>query len=439
MQPQREEIDASFAPPWVLASASPRRAALLSAVGQHFEVEPSRVRETSRERETAAGCAARLAREKALEVSGRRRARWVLGADTLVVADGVSLGKPGTASAAAAMLRRLSGRTHEVVTAFALVDPAGRVFGERVVVSEVRFRRIEPAEVDAYVAGGEPLDKAGGYAIQGGAAAFVAELRGSHTNVVGLPMAEVEAMLRAAGLWRAGARRVTSPIGERYRAVVERVGEAAERCGRRPQEVTVVAAAKTFGVEAVREVIAAGATDIGENYVQEARRKAKDLPRDAARWHMIGRLQRNKAAQTVTLFHLVHSLDRPELARELDRSAFRAGVRARCLVEVNLAGEPSKGGADPGSLDVLLEQIAPLRHLEVLGLMSIPAPGTLDESRRSFARLRALRERLAGLRLPNVRLKELSMGMSADFEAAIEEGATIVRIGSAIFGPRTGG
>ncbi len=229
-----------------------------------------------------------------------------------------------------------------------------------------------------------------------------------------------------------------SAIGERYRSVVQRVGEAAARCGRRADEVTVVVAAKTFGVEAVREAIAAGATDIGENYVQEARRKASALARDEIRWHMIGRLQRNKAAQAIGLFHLIHSLDRIDLARELDRSSARAGVRARCLVEMNLGGESSKGGAEPQSLESLLDQIAPLRYLEVLGLMSIPPPGTADESRRSFARLHELRERLGHLRLPNVRLKELSMGMSADFEAAIEEGATIVRIGTAIFGPRMG-
>lgn len=231
---------------------------------------------------------------------------------------------------------------------------------------------------------------------------------------------------------------MTSPIGERYRAVVQRAGEAAERCGRRLADVKVVVAAKTFAVESVRQAVDAGATDIGENYVQEARRKAKDLARDEVRWHLIGRLQRNKAAQVVALFHLVHSVDRVELARELDRSASRAGVRARCLVEVNLGGESSKGGVDPQSLGALLEEIAPLRHLEVLGLMSIPPPGTADESRRSFARLREIRERFGHLRLPNVRLKELSMGMSADFEAAIEEGATMVRIGTAIFGPRTG-
>ncbi len=208
LRPQREEIDASAATRWVLASASPRRAALLSAAGQRFEVEPSRVQEAARDGEAAREFAARLAREKALEIAGRRPGRWVLGADTLVIVDGAPLGKPGTASEAATMLRRLSGRVHEVVTAFALVDPARHVFHESAVISEVRFRRLDPAEIDAYVAGGEPLDMAGGYAIQGGAVAFVVELRGSLSNVIGLPMAEVEATLRAAGLWHV-------PRGER--------------------------------------------------------------------------------------------------------------------------------------------------------------------------------------------------------------------------------
>jgi PLP dependent protein len=230
---------------------------------------------------------------------------------------------------------------------------------------------------------------------------------------------------------------VTATIADRYRTVVARVTEAAIRARRDPGEVTIVVAAKTFSVDAIREVTAAGARDIGENYVQEARRKAADLDAESVRWHLIGRLQRNKAALAVKLFHLVHSLDRIELARDLNAAAMRAGVHARCLIEVNLGEETTKGGATIDALPSLLEAAAMLPSLEIHGLMAIPPPGTLEESRRSFAKLRALRERLCRLRLPNVRLKELSMGMSADFEAAVEEGATMVRIGTAIFGRRS--
>lgn len=187
---------------WILASGSARRMDLLTEAGQWFEVEPSAIEEVFRPGESPTGYAARMAREKALEVAGRRRDRWVLGADTVVILDDVALGKPPDAEDAAVMLRRLSGRAHEVATAFALVDPRGGVFAENVVVTRVVFRRLDASEIATYVATGEPFDKAGAYAIQGGAGRFVTEVRGSRSNVVGLPMDEVESALRSAGLWR---------------------------------------------------------------------------------------------------------------------------------------------------------------------------------------------------------------------------------------------
>jgi PLP dependent protein len=220
-------------------------------------------------------------------------------------------------------------------------------------------------------------------------------------------------------------------IADRWRAVVERATEAAVRAGRSPEEVTVVAAAKTFGVEAVREVVAAGARDIGENYVQEARAKARAVPE--VRWHMIGRLQRNKARQAATIFQRIHSLDRIELAKALDAAAAEAKIRLRCLVEVKLGGEATKGGVEPAVVEALLGRLAALENLVIDGLMTIPPPAPARETRRRFAELRELRDRL---RPWNVQLKELSMGMSADFEEAIAEGATMVRVGTAIFGPR---
>lgn len=228
-----------------------------------------------------------------------------------------------------------------------------------------------------------------------------------------------------------------SGIAERYRAIVERVAEVASRVGRAPDSVTVVAAAKTFGPEAVRQLVAAGGRDVGENYVQEARRKRTDVRGPDVRWHLIGRLQRNKAAAAVELFDLIHTLDRIELGRELDRAASRRGIRVRCLIEVNLAGESTKAGVAPQALPRLVEEIGSLAHLDVLGLMTIPPPRAADGGRRSFAALRELAGRASGLRPDNVQFKELSMGMSADFETAIEEGATMVRIGTAIFGPRS--
>jgi septum formation protein len=183
----------------VLASESPRRRELLARIGQPFEVEASGVDECVEAGEDPVTFASRLARDKASEVSRRRPDAWVLGADTIVVIDGEVLGKPADAAEARSMLHRLAGRAHEVVTAYALVGPGGAVFEERQVRSTVVFRDLTPGEIESYVAGGEPFGKAGAYAIQGGAGAFVAELSGSFTNVVGLPLEEVSTTLSSAG------------------------------------------------------------------------------------------------------------------------------------------------------------------------------------------------------------------------------------------------
>ena len=161
----------------------------------------SRVDETPRSGEQALASAQRIARDKAREVFAQHPGRWVFAADTIVILDGQALGKPVDAADASRMLERLSGRRHEVATAFVLLDERGEVFVERVVKTEVAFRSLDSAEIAAYVASGEPFDKAGAYAVQCGGAKFVAELRGSRSNVIGLPMDEVERALRGAGLW----------------------------------------------------------------------------------------------------------------------------------------------------------------------------------------------------------------------------------------------
>jgi len=210
---------------------------------------------------------------------------------------------------------------------------------------------------------------------------------------------------------------------------------AAGRAGREAASVTLVAVSKTVPVEVVREALAAGVTILGENRVQEARDKIAVLS-GRATWHLVGHLQTNKAKLAVQLFDLIHSLDSPRLAEALDRSAEQAGRVVRCLVEVNLGGEESKSGTTEEGVRPLLEEAARLAHLRIEGLMTVP-PFLPDpeQVRPFFRRLRSLRDKLAG---EGFRLAELSMGMTHDFEVAIEEGATMVRIGTAIFGPRPG-
>ncbi|MEK7878681.1 MAG: YggS family pyridoxal phosphate-dependent enzyme [candidate division NC10 bacterium] len=225
-------------------------------------------------------------------------------------------------------------------------------------------------------------------------------------------------------------------IAANLAAVKDRIARAAERAGRSPAEILLVGISKTFPVERIRQAIAAGVPALGENRVQEAKAKIEALGH-AVPWHLVGSLQTNKARDAVRLFDWIHSVDRAELARELDRRARSEGKVVRVLVEVNLGGEATKGGIVPTQLKALLEEIAPLSGIKVKGLMVIPPPADHpDGSRPWFRQLRELRETAAGWKLPGVEMADLSMGMSADFEVAIDEGATMVRVGTAIFGER---
>ncbi|WP_264500859.1 YggS family pyridoxal phosphate-dependent enzyme [Luteolibacter flavescens] len=212
-----------------------------------------------------------------------------------------------------------------------------------------------------------------------------------------------------------------------------RIDDACRRAGRETGEVTLLAVSKTFPAEAVQEAHAAGQRCFGESRQQEAAPKIEALPADIE-WHFIGGLQRNKARKVVTAFPVIHSVDSLRLAEYLDRVAGEEGRRPRIYLEVNVAGEESKGGFSPEELLASAQELAAFRHLQVEGLMAIP-PDEQSEARRWFAATRELRDRLraeSSLTLPG-----LSMGMSADFEDAVLEGSSIVRVGSALFGYRS--
>jgi PLP dependent protein len=213
-------------------------------------------------------------------------------------------------------------------------------------------------------------------------------------------------------------------VRENLERVRERVARAAERSGRRPDEVLLIGVSKTVPAERIREAVAAGLPALGENRVQEARGKIQTLGRPAP-WHLVGHLQSNKVKDALGLFDLIHSLDRIELAREIDR---RATSPVDVLLQVNVAGEVAKSGFAPGDVKPALDALAALARVRVRGLMVIPPLAEAEATRPWFRALRQLRD--------NTGLTELSMGMSADFETAIEEGATMVRVGTAIFGQR---
>jgi pyridoxal phosphate enzyme (YggS family) len=222
-------------------------------------------------------------------------------------------------------------------------------------------------------------------------------------------------------------------IGDNYRQIVARAAAAAERVGRDPGEVTVVAVAKTFPVDVVAAALDAGIEDIGENRAQELKEKAAVLG-DRPRWHFIGHLQTNKVRNVVGVAQLIHSVDRFGLAEAIARRATSLGMEQDVLIEVNLGGEASKHGVEPGRAPSLAEEIDALDGIAVRGLMAIPPAADDPESTRVyFKELAALRDRIAG---SVAGARHLSMGMTRDYEVAVEEGATLVRVGEAIFGPR---
>ncbi len=221
-------------------------------------------------------------------------------------------------------------------------------------------------------------------------------------------------------------------IAERYRSIRKRVADAADCVDRHPGDVTIVAVSKTVGPEEIRQAIAAGATDFGENRAQEFATKAAMFP--DVHWHFIGTLQSNKVGTVVGRAYLIHSVDSLKLLHAIDRKAASLGVVQPVLLEVNVSGEESKHGLTPHRVEDVLREAGSMHNVEVRGLMTM-APFMRPESVRPvFRGLAELFARCEGMRFNNVDLTELSMGMTNDFEVAVEEGATIVRVGRAIFG-----
>jgi len=229
-------------------------------------------------------------------------------------------------------------------------------------------------------------------------------------------------------------------IAANLSAVRGRIAAAAERAGRAAADVTLVAVSKTFDDTHVRAAWAAGQRDFGENKVQEGLQKiaaTSDIP--GVRWHLIGHLQTNKARKAAGSFACVHSIDSIDLLGRLDTAAVEQGTTLEALVQVDVAGETSKFGAPAGEVDRIVRTALDARAVRLTGLMLIPPWSDDPEVTRPwFVRLRDLRDKLAATDIPAAALRHLSMGMSHDFEAAVEEGATIVRVGTAIFGARTG-
>jgi len=229
-------------------------------------------------------------------------------------------------------------------------------------------------------------------------------------------------------------------ISDNLKRVKNRIAEAALQCGRQPESIRLVAVTKTVPVEKIREAREAGVDVFGENKVQEALEKIDRLGSEGIHWHFIGHLQKNKVRHVVGRFELIHSVDSVDLARLIHLKSVEQGGVAPILIQVNISGEASKSGVAPDELEPLLRTVSVLQGIRVEGLMTIPPfDPDPEKSRRFFSALRGLRDKIARLGIEGISLQELSMGMSHDFPIAIEEGATLVRVGTAIFGERDSG
>ncbi len=225
-------------------------------------------------------------------------------------------------------------------------------------------------------------------------------------------------------------------VAENLNKILDRIAAAARRAGRDPSSIRLVTVTKTVDIERTREAVEAGAAILGENRVQEAKEKIEALG-TIAQWHLIGHLQTNKAKYAVRLFDLIHSVDNLELALEIDKQAGKIGKVQEVLIEVNIAGEQQKAGVPPDACAALVRDAARLKHLRIRGLMAMPPYSEDPEDSRPYYRnLREMADRISRDDPGGALLSVLSMGMSGDFEVAVEEGATLVRVGTAIFGDR---
>ena len=225
-------------------------------------------------------------------------------------------------------------------------------------------------------------------------------------------------------------------VKDNIKKIRDNIAQAALRSGREASDIRLMAVTKTVADEKIIEAIDAGVDIIGENYVQEARRKIEEMGKNVE-WHMIGYLQSKKSKYAVRLFNMIHSIDRIKLARELDKRARMAECITKILIEVNISGEETKSGVKKEDALRLVKDISALENLSIQGLMTMsPWFDHPEDARPYFVSLRELRDRIAEEKIPNVEMCELSMGMSGDYQVAVEEGATIVRIGTSIFGER---
>lgn len=225
-------------------------------------------------------------------------------------------------------------------------------------------------------------------------------------------------------------------LDKNIQAILERVDKAAVKASRNPKDIQLIAVTKTVDVDVIKKAIEFGITDVGENKVQELTRKYEEIG-SVVKWHLIGHLQRNKVKYIIDKVDLIHSLDSYRLAEEINKKAREIDRVIECLLQVNVSGEETKYGVDTEGAKKLIKEVSMLKNVKIVGLMTMaPYVENQEETRQYFRDLKVLSEEISEMKLENVEMKHLSMGMSNDFDIAVEEGATLIRVGSSIFGER---
>lgn len=430
----------------VLASQSPRRRQILTISGYEFDILPSQISEIPNENLNLTSRIRQLASDKAhaclkLRMSTEEQGFLFLAADTVVVLGDQILGKPKDENEARSFLRRLSGHSHSVITAISLVDGVSGKETQAHAITAVKFRALTDEEIADYIKTGEPFDKAGGYGIQGMASNFIDRLEGPYDNVVGLPMAEVRTAIAELGL---EVEKRKSQIAANLKVLRGKLSSS---------KVALIAVSKTKPATDVIEAWSVGQRHFGENYLQEAIKKIGDVQElirsvDASAkpvtWHFIGTLQSKKVRFIVGLFDYIHSVDRLSLAEEISKRAVAKNLEQKILLQLNFGDEKTKSGASAAEYVELAQKVCALPGIQLCGLMALPPlQASPAVSRGQFAEIKkifeATRQALREVKSLAVSEKfcELSMGTTGDFEHAIAEGATMIRVGTAIFGERS--
>jgi MAF protein len=423
----------------ILASASPRRKELLSKVFS-IEIVPADIQEVPYEKETPSFFVQRMSREKAQQCAMKIKKESdqnpiIIAADTIVVLGDQILGKPKDDKSALTMLRLLNGQSHDVMTAYAIADQNGQILSSNMHQAKVQFKNNSDQTLIDYVDTKEPLDKAGAYGIQGLGANLIDSLNGSFFAVMGLDIIAICEDLLKLSLVE-NTQKTTLAI--QYFKIMDQIKNAWFRSKLR-QEVKLIAVSKYQSLEAMHMVYQFGQVDFGENYQQEWLDKMDKIQSDSALssfkpiWHFIGQIQSNKAKKIGEFADFVHGVYKEEQIKKIAQGADLQKRKVGVLIQLNLSKEANKGGIAKEDLPQIIALVQSYPSLQLLGLMTFPPEGSAQESRPYFRELRELRDQYRTDQLP---LSELSMGISHDFEVAIEEGASIVRVGSALFGAR---